>query len=101
MHSNDRGERDRETVQLTRNQKRRVTAYDLHATLKHLADWPRMTEPSAQATSLFVDLPDGRGCNEARVPAKWCLDTAPECFDGARARTGWAAGANGVGIPVS
>merc|ERR1719231_2003180 len=31
---------------LRRNQRRRVTAYDLHATLRHLASWPTMPEPT-------------------------------------------------------
>ena len=57
---------------------RRVTAYDLHATLRHLADWPTMPRPSEEATSLFTDLPDERTCETARVPAEWCLETPQE-----------------------
>jgi len=67
---------------LTRNQHRRVTAYDLHATLKHLAEWPTMPQPTEEATSLFVDLPNERDCAAARVPMEWCLDTPPECTEG-------------------
>ena len=67
---------------LLRNQHRRVTAYDLHATLKHLAEWPTMPQPTEEATSLFVDLPDERDCAAARVPMEWCLDTPPECTEG-------------------
>ena len=63
---------------LRRNQRRRVTAYDLHATLRHLADWPTMPRPSEEATSLFTDLPDERTCETARVPAEWCLETPQE-----------------------
>ena len=67
---------------LVRNQHRRVTAFDLHATLSHLADWPTMPQPSLEATSLFVDLPDHRSCEEARIPAEWCLDPSPRhCFE--------------------
>ena len=72
---------------LRRNQRRRVTAYDLHATLRHLAEWPVMPRPAVEATSLLADLPDGRTCEEARVPAAWCLE-----FDAARCE---AAGAGG------
>jgi hypothetical protein len=65
-----------------RNQHRRVTAYDLHATLQHLAGWPMMPPPSSEATSLFVDLPDDRSCEAARVPAEWCLEPQrPGCFE--------------------
>jgi hypothetical protein len=65
---------------LMRNRRRRVTAYDLHATLKHLAKWPEMPTPAMEATSLFADLPDGRGCEAARVPAEWCLESPTHCF---------------------
>ena len=34
-----------------------------------------MPEPTAEASSLFVDLPDARSCVAARVPAEWCLET--------------------------
>ena len=64
---------------LRRNQRRRVTAYDIHATLRHLADWPVMPHPAEEATSLFADLPDHRSCEAARVPAEWCLEAAAEC----------------------
>ena len=64
---------------LRRNTRRRVTAYDLHATLRHLAAWPAMPPPSAEATSLFVDLEDGRSCEAARVPAKWCVEPERSC----------------------
>ena len=67
---------------LTRNQRRRVTAYDLHATLRHLADWPTMPAPTEEATSLFVDLPNDRSCSDARVPPEWCIETPPQCFAG-------------------
>ena len=64
---------------LRRNQRRRVTAYDLHATLRHLAAWPVMPRPAEEATSLFVDLPDERGCEAARIPVEWCLEpTTPQ-----------------------
>ncbi len=63
---------------LRRNQRRRVTAYDLHATLRHLADWPTMPRPAEEASSLFTDLPDERTCEAARVPAEWCLETPQE-----------------------
>ena len=66
---------------LRRNRRRRVTPYDLHATLRHLAAWPAMPEPAAEASSLFVDLPDARSCVAARVPAEWCLDQPEECFE--------------------
>ena len=59
---------------LVRNQHRRVTAFDLHATLSHLADWPTMPQPSLEATSLFVDLSPNRTCEQARVPAKFCIE---------------------------
>jgi len=67
---------------LLRNQRRRVTAYDLHATLQHLASWPVMPRPAVEATSLFVDLPDDRSCETARVPAEWCIEFEPseDCF---------------------
>lgn len=65
---------------LRRNQRRRVTPYDLHATLQHLATWPAMPEPVAHASSLFVDLPDARSCVAARVPAEWCLEQEDTCF---------------------
>lgn len=64
---------------LRRNTRRRVTAYDIHATLQHLADWPAMPPPTLQATSLFVDLPDGRRCASARVPAEFCLEWEAPC----------------------
>lgn len=64
---------------LQRNRHRRVTAFDLHATLRHLAAWPAMPTPAEEATSLFVDLPDDRSCEMARVPAEWCVDLAPNC----------------------
>lgn len=67
---------------LVRNQRRRVTAYDLHATLRHLAEWPSMPTPTLGATSLFVDLPDDRSCEAAGVPAEWCLESPSHCFDG-------------------
>lgn len=63
---------------LRRNQRRRVTAYDLHATLRHLAEWPIMPRPAEEATSLFTDLPDERNCEAARVPAEWCLEMQAE-----------------------
>ena len=66
---------------LVRNQHRRVTPYDLHATLRHLADWPTMPAPALEATSLFVDLPDDRGCEAARVPAEWCLESPRQCYE--------------------
>ena len=66
---------------LVRNQARRVTAFDLHATLRHLASWPDMPPPTVEATSLFVDLPDERTCEAARVPAEWCLESPRRCFD--------------------
>ena len=66
---------------LRRNRKRRVTPYDLHATLRHLAAWPAMPEPTAEASSLFVDLPDARSCVAARVPAEWCVDQPEDCFE--------------------
>ena len=66
---------------LIRNQHRRVTAYDLHATLQHLADFPVMPEPAMEASSLLVDLPDDRSCEAARVPAEWCLESPRECFE--------------------
>ena len=66
---------------LRRNRKRRVTPYDLHATLRHLAAWPVMPEPTAEASSLFVDLPDARSCVAARVPAEWCVDQPEDCFE--------------------
>ena len=66
---------------LRRNRKRRVTPYDLHATLRHLAAWPTMPEPTAEASSLFVDLPDARSCFAARVPAEWCVDQPEDCFE--------------------
>ena len=66
---------------LLRNQRRRVTAYDLHATMQHLAAWPTMPPPSEEATSLFVDLPDARSCEAAKVPAEWCLESPSSCFD--------------------
>ena len=56
--------------------------FDLHATLQHLASWPAMPQPAMEATSLFADLPDGRSCEAARVPAEWCLEPAGECFPG-------------------
>ena len=65
---------------LRRNQRRRVTAYDLHATLQHLAAWPTMPAPTAEASSLFVDLPDARSCVAARVPAEWCVEQDESCF---------------------
>ena len=64
---------------LRANRNRRVTAYDLHATLRHLANWPSMPQPLEEATSLFVDLPDARSCEAARVPADWCVDLPAEC----------------------
>ena len=66
---------------LLRNQRRTVTAYDLHATFKHLANWPTMPPPSEEATSLFVDLPEDRSCEAAKVPADWCLQSPAQCFD--------------------
>ena len=66
---------------LRRNRKRRVTPYDLHATLRHLAAWPAMPEPTAEASSLFVDLPEARSCVAARVPAEWCIDQPEDCFE--------------------
>ena len=66
---------------LVRNQHRRVTAFDLHATLRHLAHWPAMPQPAVEASSLFVDLPDGRSCEEARIPAEWCVDSPRQCFE--------------------
>ena len=66
---------------LRRNRRRRVTPYDLHATLRHLAAWPAMPEPTAEASSLFVDLPDARSCVAARVPAEWCVDQPEDCFE--------------------
>ena len=64
---------------LRRNRRRRVTAFDLHATLRHLATWPEMPPPAEEATSLFVDLPDERSCEAARVPAEWCVDPHASC----------------------
>ena len=61
---------------LRRNQRRRVTAYDLHATLLHVARWPAMPTPAVEATSLFVDLPDARSCEAAKVPAEYCIESA-------------------------
>lgn len=64
---------------LRRNQRRRVTAFDLHATLRHLAAWPAMPPPSEEATSLLEELPDQRSCEAARVPPEWCLEPEPSC----------------------
>ncbi len=64
---------------LRRNTARRVTAYDIHATLRHLASWPLMPQPTLEATSLFVDLEDDRPCDAARVPAEWCVERPPAC----------------------
>ena len=62
--------------------RRRVTAFDLHATLRHLATWPAMPPPAEEATSLFVDLPDERSCEAARVPPEWCVDLPASCVGG-------------------
>ena len=59
---------------LRRNQARRLTSFDVHATLQHLAAWPTMPRPSLEATSLFVDLSPNRTCEQARVPAKFCIE---------------------------
>ena len=64
---------------LRRNTARRVTAYDIHATLRHLASWPLMPQPTLEATSLFVDLEDDRPCDAARVPAEWCVERPAAC----------------------
>jgi len=63
---------------LRRNERRRVTAFDLHATLRHLANWPTMPRPAEEATSLFTDLPDERSCEAAKVPVEWCLESPLE-----------------------
>ena len=65
---------------LRRNTRRRVTAFDLHATLLHLAEWPAMPAPSFEATSLFAELADRRSCADARIPAEWCLEVDEQCF---------------------
>ena len=64
---------------LRRNQGRRVTAFDLHATLQHIAEWPAMPPPSAEATSLFADLEDARSCEAARVPPEYCVEPRAAC----------------------
>ena len=64
---------------LEANTQRLVTAYDIHATLRHLASWPLMPQPTLEATSLFVDLEDDRPCDAARVPAEWCVERPPAC----------------------
>eukprot|EP00965_Chrysotila_dentata_P134095 4434319-Pleurochrysis_carterae.AAC.1 len=65
---------------LRRNQLRRVTPFDLHATMRHLAAWPAMPSPSVEASSLFIDLTDERSCEAARIPAEWCLEPPASCF---------------------
>lgn len=55
------------------NERRLTTHYDVHATLKELADFPRVTQPKTNhGLSLFHELPDTRTCAEASISHQWC-----------------------------
>ena len=66
---------------LRRNRDRLLTAYDLHATLRHLAHWPEMPEPMTHASSLMVELPENRSCHDARIPAEFCMPQRDRQFE--------------------
>lgn len=64
---------------LRANRERRVTTYDLHATLRHLANWPAMPRPVEGASSIFVELEANRSCQAARIPIAWCMRQHSSC----------------------
>ena len=66
-------------IALRRNTKRRVTPYDLHATLRHFSRWPELPLPMIHASSLAVELPDNRSCYDARIPPEYCLPLHSSC----------------------
>ncbi|KAK8766541.1 hypothetical protein V5799_006683 [Amblyomma americanum] len=60
-------------VNLEVNQRRLVTAYDLHATLLTLAELPRFKPAvTARGLSLFGRIPPERTCSDAYVPDEFC-----------------------------
>ncbi|CAL8113259.1 unnamed protein product [Orchesella dallaii] len=71
---------------LQENSEKLTTAFDIHETLKDLLDLSQLADPSIHyerqankrfkslyGSSLFMKIPDTRGCIAAGIPQQWCI----------------------------
>ncbi|KAH6940199.1 hypothetical protein HPB50_026321 [Hyalomma asiaticum] len=60
-------------TKLETNQRRLITAYDLHATLLSLSTLPLFsTNHTRHGLNLFADVPSSRTCADASIPPQFC-----------------------------
>ncbi|KAH7967440.1 hypothetical protein HPB49_024860 [Dermacentor silvarum] len=60
-------------ARLETNQRRLITAYDLHATLLSLSTLPSFSvNPTRRGLNLFANIPANRTCADASIPPEFC-----------------------------